>query len=82
MGWEGRALEEGADNSSDICRQLLGALRLISPFFPLSLSLLFLALLHSIWDLSSPTRDGTSPTVLEVQSLKPLDLQKSPPWFS
>ena len=33
MGWEGRALEEGADNSSDICRQLLGALRLISLFF-------------------------------------------------
>lgn len=41
MGWEGRALEEGADNSSDICRQLLGALRLISPFFPLSLSFIF-----------------------------------------
>ena len=38
----------------------------------------FLTILHSLHDLSSPTRDQTVSLAVEVWSLKPLDYQGSP----
>ena len=38
----------------------------------------FLSILHSLRDLSSPTRDHTVSLAIEVWSLKPLDHQGSP----
>ena len=39
---------------------------------------LFLALPHSTWDLSSPTKDSTCASCIRSTESKPLDCQRSP----
>lgn len=45
--------------------------------FLMQFLLLFLAVLHNLWDLGSPTRDQPGPRVVKAQSLKSLGHQKA-----